>query len=117
MNPEVEIKTFLDELAAHRACRQADPVMRDWQLDNLRRRLLALYRAGDADARVIDLYDRARMLMRNRRPRMETRLVALRAIFVEWRPDALPPSAPLPTPIAASRSTARGAPSTAALKD
>jgi hypothetical protein len=117
MNPEVEIKTFLDELAAHRACRQADPVMRDWQLDNLRRRLLALYRAGDADARVIELHDRARAVMRNRRMRMETRLVALRAIFVEWRPDSIALSAALPTPIAASRSAARGAPSAATLKD
>jgi hypothetical protein len=86
------IENFLAELDAHPKCRAAglrNPALREWELDNLRQRLTALYNDGNTDARVIDLFDMARAVMRNRRGGMHARLVELRALLLEWRSDAL----------------------------
>lgn len=102
------IEAFLAELDAHpksRAKGLAYPEDRAWELDNLRRRLVALHREGDEDARAIDLFDRARVLMRRQRKSMHRRLVGLKAIFRERWGDSLAPPSERPASRAASALT------------
>jgi hypothetical protein len=92
MSVEAEIETFLAEIDAWPKCRAAglaNPDMREWELDNLRRRLLALYSDGTESAHAIDLWDRARALFRNRRAPMKARCLALRTVFEEWEPGSM----------------------------